>query len=102
MARSSSTLATVVIVVLVLALLYALNPSTDDFQAWRTAQAQSQAGGSSKTFGGVLKKAAGAIAGAMTGVVAGGYKRKNYFVFSTYSLSSDLYLGVAKIFIQLK
>jgi hypothetical protein len=102
MARSSKNLGTIIIVALVLVLLYALNPSTADFQAWRSAQAQGQAGGSSGSLGGVMKKAAGKIAGAMTGVVAGGYERKDYLVCSSYSLGSDRYLGIARLFIKLK
>jgi hypothetical protein len=103
MAGTKKSLGILIIVALVLVLLYALNPTTDDFKAWRSAQAQSQAsGGSSGDLKGVLSKGAGAIAGAMTGLVAGGYKRNDYLVCSTYSLGGDLYLGVAHLFIVLK
>jgi hypothetical protein len=85
-----------------LVLLYALNPTKDDFIAWRSHQAQNQAGGTSNSLIGVMKKGAGAVAGAMTGLVAGGYSRKDYLVCSTYSLSGDSYLGIARLFIKLK
>lgn len=103
MAQSKSSLATVIIVVLALVLLYALNPTTADFQAWRSAQAQRQATSGSMTgLIGTLKKGAGALAGAMTGTVAGGYSRKDYLVCSTYSLGGDSYLGIVHLFIKLK
>ncbi|HET7839546.1 MAG TPA: hypothetical protein VFL04_07295, partial [Rectinemataceae bacterium] len=63
----TSPVATLIIIALVLVLLYALNPTSDDFAAWRAAKASSQA-----TSGGgtglvqELKKGAGAVAGAMT------------------------------------
>jgi len=107
MARAKSSLATIIIVALVLVLLYALNPTTADFQAWRSGQAQRQA--TSGTEKGTLKNAAGklvgAVAGAMTGLVASNYKRADYLICSTYSLGGkdgDLYLGAARLFVKLK
>jgi hypothetical protein len=93
----------IIIVVLALVLLYVLNPSTPDFQAWRSGQAQNQAT-SGKMTGviGELKKGAGAVAGAMTSLVSGAYKRTDYIFCSTYSIGGDLYLGIAKLFIKLK
>ena len=41
----------------------------------------------------------------MTGFVAGGFKRQDFLVCSTYSFGGkdgDLYLGVARLFIKLK
>jgi hypothetical protein len=103
MAGSKSPIATLIIIVLALALLYALNPSTEDFQAWRSAQAQGQAtSGDTSGLAGVMKKGAGAIAGAMTGLVSGGYKRHDYLICSSYSLGSDRYLGIAHFFIKLR
>jgi hypothetical protein len=102
--KSKSPLAAAIIAALVLALLFALNPTTEDFQAWRSTQAQAQAGGE-KTSGliGALKSGAGKIAGAMTGLVAGSYSRKDYFICSTFSLGNNSrYLGVARLFIKLK
>ena len=102
MTKSRSPLATVILVVLALVLLYALNPTKDDFVAWRSGQAQRQAGGSPGTAIGVMKKGAGAVAGLITGGAAGLYPRKDYLVCSTYSLGGHTYLGIARIFIQLK
>ncbi len=103
MARAKSPIATAIIIALLLVLLYALNPTTADFQAWRSGQAQRQAsGGSASGLVGTLKSGAGKIAGAMTGLVAGGYKRSDYLICSSYSLGSDTYLGVARLFIKLK
>lgn len=105
MARMKSSLATVAILALALALLYALNPSFDDFVAWRSGQAQRQAGGGQTSgLAGVMKKGAGAIAGAMTGLVSGAFARTDYLVFSTYSIGKkgDLYLGVARLFVKLR
>jgi hypothetical protein len=103
MARSGRSLTAAIIVALVLVLLFVLNPTTADFQAWRSAQAESQAtGGKTSGLIGALKSGAGKIAGAMTSVVAGGYKRHDYLVLSTFTLGSDDYLGIARLFIKVK
>jgi hypothetical protein len=103
MATSKSPLATLIIVVLALLLLYALNPTTEDFQAWRSGKAERAVEGQSTSgLVGALKSGAGKIAGAMTGIVAGGYKRTDYLLCSSYSLGSDRYLGIARLFIKLK
>jgi hypothetical protein len=100
---TKKSLGTIIIVVLALLLLYALNPSTADFQAWRASQSQAQvASGAMTGIIGTLKKGAGAVAGAMTGLVSGAYKRTDYLICSTYSIGSDRYLGIAKLFIKLK
>jgi hypothetical protein len=106
MAKTKSPLATIIIIILALVLLYALNPTTADFQAWRSGQAERSAGGS-QTSGllGVMKKGVGAIAGAMTGFVSAGYKRSDYLLFSSYSFGGkkgNLYLGIARLFIKLR
>jgi len=106
MSKAKSPLATIVIIALVLVLLYALNPTRDDFIAWRTARAERAAGGAqSSGLEGVMKKGAGAIAGAMTGLVAGGFSRSDYLLCSTYSLGGkkgELYLGAARLFVKLR
>lgn len=103
MAKSSSPLATAVIVALALVLLYALNPTREDFIAWRSGQARGEASsGTASGLIGTLKRGAGAVAGAMTGAVAGGYGRRDYLVCSSYSLGRDEYLGIAHLFIKLK
>ena len=103
MKRSNTGLGTAIIIVLALILLYALNPTTADFQAWRASTAERQASsGDSSGLIGALKSGAGKVAGAMTGLVAGAYDRKDYLVCSSYSLGSDRYLGIARLFIKLK
>jgi hypothetical protein len=103
MAKSSSPLASAIIVVLALVLLYALNPTREEFMAWRSGQAQLDASsGAASGFIGTLKSGAGAVAGAMTGAVAGGDGRKDYLVCSSYSQGRDEYLGIAHLFIKLK
>ena len=103
MPKSRSPLATVILAALALALLYALNPTLADFQAWRSAQAQGEAATGKMTgLIGVMKKGAGAVAGALTGGGAGLYPRKDYLLFSTYSLGGDNYLGIARLFIKIR
>jgi hypothetical protein len=104
MAKSKSPLATIIILALAVVLLFALNPTMADFQAWRSGQAKAQAGSGNGVIG-MMKKGAGAIAGAMTGFVSGAYERGDYLIFSTYSLGGskgDLYLGLARLFIKLR
>jgi hypothetical protein len=106
MARIRNSLATIIVGALVLVLLYGLNPSIEDFKAWRANQAVAAAGGSNKDFVGVLKKGAGAMAGAMVGAMSGAFERKDYLIFSTYSVgagkSRQVYLGAARLFVKLK
>jgi hypothetical protein len=93
----------VVIAVLFIFLLYILNPTTEDFQAWKSAQAQGRTtGGDATGIIGVMKKGAGAVAGAFGGAIAGAYERRDYLVCSSYSLGGERYLGVAHVFIKLK
>jgi hypothetical protein len=106
MAGSKSPIATLIIVVLALALLYALNPSTEDFQAWQSTLAENRATSGMASDKGTLEKGiariAGAIDGAVAGVRAGLYSRKDYLVCSSYSLEGHRYLGIAHFFIKLK
>lgn len=103
MATSSKANGWIILAVLVVLLLAALNPTSDDFVAWRSAQAQGRvdSGGSSGIVG-ALKSGAGAVAGAVAGIEASGYKRSNYYLFSVYGLGGERYLGVARLFIKLK
>jgi hypothetical protein len=103
MAVNNKSIGTIIIVVLALLLLYALNPSKDDFIAWRSGQAQNQATSGAMTgVLGTLKQGAGAVAGAMTKIASVGFARHDYLICSTYSDGGHLYLGVAKLFIKLK
>jgi hypothetical protein len=103
MAKSKNSFTAILLAALVVAALVGLNPTTADFKAWRSGQAERQAtSGDTTGLVGVMKKGAGAFAGALTGAVAGAYERKNYYVCSTYELGGDLYLGVARLFLKLK
>jgi hypothetical protein len=105
MARSKTPLASVIILALVLGLLFALNPTMDDFTAWRSSQARRQAtAGQTSGLVGVMKKGVGAIAGGLTGLASGFFERNDYLFFSTYSAGKkgDLYLGAARLFVKLR
>ena len=106
MAKSKSSLATIVIIALLAVLLFALNPTMPDFQAWKSTQAANMVGGSTKDTIGVIKKGVGAMVGAMTGAMTGlQYTRQDFMVCSTYSSGGnggELYLGVARLFVKLK
>jgi hypothetical protein len=103
MAKTSRRTGTIIIVALVLLLFVALNPSSDDFKAWYSTQAESQVkNGDMSGIAGVFKSGVGAVAGAIGGAVAGGYERKNYYLCSSYSLGTSRYLGVARLFFKLK
>jgi hypothetical protein len=109
MAGSRRALGWILILALAGALLYALNPTLDDFVAWRVAQAQGSAvSQDSKGVARVLKQGAetiaGAIAGTMVGLASGAFVRTNYYLFSTFSTGpkGQLYLGVARVFIKLR
>jgi len=96
--------ANVLIVALLLLLLYALNPSSEDFQAWRSSQARGPAAGSTTDSPvGSLARGEGTAASAATGPLAGGgYERRDYYLCSTYFLGGERYLGVARLFARLK
>jgi hypothetical protein len=98
MAKSKGGLTALIVIIAAIALLYVLNPSTEDFQAWRATQASGQGSGESGGLAGVFKKGAGAVVGAISGL----YQRKDYVLCSTYSLGGDLYLGAARLFFKLK
>jgi hypothetical protein len=103
MAESRRTLGWIIIIALVGALLFALNPTIDDFASWRAADAQGSAVSKDGKGGAQLfEKAAGAVAGAMVGLASGTFERRNFYLFSTYSSGSRLYLGIARVFIKLK
>jgi hypothetical protein len=105
MAGSRRALGWLLILALAGALLYALNPTMDDFIAWRVAQAQGSAvSQDSKGVARVLEKGAGAIAGTMVGIASGAFERKNYVLASTFSTGpkGQLYLGLARVFIKLR
>ncbi len=88
-----------IVLVLIVAALFALNPSKEDFSNYRrdlTAKAVEDAGGA-------IKALAGAISGGLSDAL---YSRANYGVFSVFYTGardnmSNRYLGVAKMFIKL-
>jgi hypothetical protein len=105
MAKSGRALGWLIIIALVGALLYALNPSFDDFTAWQIASAQNSAvSPDSKGVPRTIEKGIGAIAGAMVGLASGAFERRNYFLFSTFSTGpkGPLYLGIARLFVKLR
>jgi hypothetical protein len=103
MAGSNRNVGTLVIVVLALVLLYALNPTKDDFIAWKSAHAQRPGnGGSTSDLVGVMSKGADAMAGAMIGGFAAYDRRDDFLLCSGYSFGGERYLGVAGVFIRLK
>jgi hypothetical protein len=105
MAGSRRALGWIVILALAGALLFALNPTMDDFVAWRVAQAQGSAvSQDSKGVARVLEKGAGAIAGTMVGIASGAFERRNFYLFSSFSTGpkGQLYLGIARFFVKLK
>jgi len=106
LAESKRSIGWLVILALLAALLAALNPTMDDFKAWRSARAQDAA--VSKDSTGVvraLEKGAGAVAGVLEELGSSAFERTNYVVCSAYSSGGSkgpLYLGVARIFIKLR
>jgi hypothetical protein len=105
MALSKNRLATSIIVVLALALLYALNPTMDDFAAWSAARARDSiaAGGSGEEAPlPSIASGAGEAAGAPIGIAADRSPRSDYLLCSTYSSGRGLYLGVAGLFFALR
>ncbi len=94
----------VLVVAVVGGLLFALNPNMDDFGAYMQNKGSAQA---SQNNTGALSKLASGIAGSVSSLVAKAYTRKDYLVFSTFTLGkasnpSDQYLGIAKLFIKIK
>ncbi len=106
MAESRRSIGWLVILALLAALLAALNPTMDDFKAWRSARAQDAAVSPDST--GIVRAfetGAGAIAGALEEIGSGAFTRANYVVCSAYGSGGSkgpLYLGVARIFIKLR
>jgi hypothetical protein len=102
MASTKKGFGTMIIIALLLVLLYALNPTMDDFKAWRSGHAEREVSGKPASgLVGVMKKGVGA----MTGIASGFYERGDYLLFSTYSLGGkegNLYLGVARLFVKLR
>jgi|GEM_PF-1519866 len=106
MAESRRAFGWIIIIALVGALLFALNPTIDDFAAWRAASAQGSAvSKESKGVARALEEGAGAFAGAVAKIASGTFERRSYLVFSTFSSGGSkgpLYLGVARAFIRLR
>ncbi len=106
MAESKRSIGWLVILALLAALFAALNPTMDDFKAWRSARAQDAAVSRDSTgIVRALEKGAGALAGALEEIGSGAFARKNYVVCRTYSSGGSkgpLYLGIARTFIKLR
>ncbi len=106
MAESRRTIGWLVILALLAALLAALNPTMDDFKAWRAARAQDSAVSRGSTgIARAFEEGAGALAGALEGIASGAFERTNYLVCSSYGSGGSkgpLYLGIARTFIKLR
>ncbi|HAE22308.1 MAG TPA: hypothetical protein DCG47_08305 [Spirochaetaceae bacterium] len=94
----------VLILAVIGGILFVLNPDMDDFSLYMQNRASAQA---SQNNTGALSKLASGIAGSVSGLVAKAYTRKDYLVFSTFTMGkasapSDQYLGMAKLFIKIK
>ncbi len=91
-----------VILVLVLALLFATNPSEQQFTSFLKDKIQEQAEGD-ETMAGDLRRILSGPAASLAGL---GTVRKNYYLCSTYELElpgeEHLYLGLLDHFIRLK
>jgi len=91
-----------VILVLVLALLFATNPSEQQFTSFLKDKIQEQAEGD-ETMAGDLRRILSGPAALLAGL---GTVRKNYYLCSTYELElpgeEHLYLGFLDHFIRLK
>ena len=87
------SIAPVVLLVIILALLFVSNPTKQDFTQWYGNRAADSApsGGIGKALGGIGKGVASAAAST--------YQRNSYGVFSVFSLtkSGAAYLGFAKV-----
>jgi hypothetical protein len=82
--------ASVILIVIILALLFVSNPTTKDFSTWYGNQK------SAAVSGGV---------GKVLGGLASAYNRQSYGIFSVFSLTKGgaAYLGMAKVvFIKVK
>lgn len=91
-----------VIFILLLALLYATNPSEQQFTSFLKDKIQEQAEGD-ETMAGDLKRILSGPAASLAGM---GAVRKNYYLCSTYEIElpgdEHLYLGLLDHFIRLK
>lgn len=91
-----------VIFILILALLYATNPSEQQFTSFLKDKIREQAEGD-ETMAGDLKRLLSGPAASLAGM---GSVRKDYYLCSTYELElpgeEHLYLGLLDHFIRLK
>ena len=89
------------------------NPSPDDFTTYVRERAEDVVGENAREAGGDLfGSLAGGLAGEVAGAIAGGaVERKNYLLFSTYTLDLDgmrheggewRFLGIGGQFIELE
>jgi hypothetical protein len=106
MAESKRSIGWLVILALLAALLAALNPTMDDFKAWRAARAQDAAVSPDSTgIERAFETGAGAVAGLLEEIGSGAYRRTNYVVCSAFGSGGSkgpLYLGIARTFVKLR
>ncbi|NLE33644.1 MAG: DUF4359 domain-containing protein [Bacteroidales bacterium] len=91
-----------IVLILILALLYATNPSEGQFTTYLKEQIVEQADGD-ETLTGALKRVA---AGPASAIAGSGAERRNYFFFSTYRFTvlerEYLFLGILDNFFRIK
>lgn len=91
-----------IIFILVMALLFATNPSEQQFTTFLKDKIQEQAEGD-ETLAGDLKRILSGPAASLAGI---GTVRKDYYLWSTYTLDSPgedhLYVGILDHFFKLK
>lgn len=91
-----------VIIILVISLLFATNPSEPQFTSFLKNKIQQQAKGD-ESLAGDLKRLFSGPAASLAGM---GTVRKDYFLFSTYKMDitgeEHLYLGIFDHFLKLK
>ncbi|GAB1431455.1 hypothetical protein MASR2M29_00800 [Spirochaetota bacterium] len=85
----------IAILLVILAALYATNPSQDDFSKYLKQSTEKNTGG-----------AIGKLAGGVASLAASAYHRDNYYLFSLYYIKAGdkkagLHLGVLKSFVKL-
>lgn len=97
----------IILILLVALALVALNPNSEDFRSWLSAQQRSSATKTAEEsgLGPSLSSGAGAIVSALTELTSSSYGRTNIGLFSIYSTSAKnapVYLGIARLFFRLK
>lgn len=103
MARLGKKGGWVLLAVLVLLLFAALNPNKEDFEAWQAHSVRSSvSSGSQGGVVGVFKSGGGQLLGALAGTRAAFFTRNDYYLFSTFRLGGEKYLGILHLFFKIQ